>query len=213
MMRSAGKVFLQGLVAVLPIALTLYALGWLVTTLEATLGTLLRRILPEAWVFPGLGVVLALALIFAAGLVLRAVLARRVYDALDSVFERVPGVKTLYGMLKDLFGFLGAGREKRKLDRVVRVEVGETGIALLGFVTRESGTEITGRAEDAGSVAVYLPMSYQIGGYLALVPREKLTELEMGMEHALRTALTAGLSSGESNAALEGASPPRRRGS
>jgi uncharacterized membrane protein len=212
MMRSVGKVFLQGLVAVLPIALTLYALWWLATTLETALGAMLRWFLPEERIFPGLGLVLALALVFATGLVLRAVLARRVYDLFDSLFERVPGVKTLYGMLKDLFGFLGAGREKRKLDRVVRVEVGDTGLALLGFVTRESGAEITGRPEDAGSVAVYLPMSYQIGGYLALVPRENLTELEMSMEYALRTALTAGLSSGESPTPPQPAAKKKKKG-
>ena len=51
-----------------------------------------------------------------------------------------------------------------------------------------------GGALDAGTVAVYLPMSYQIGGYTLLLPRAYLTPVEMGMEEAMRFLITAGLS-------------------
>ena len=65
---------------------------------------------------------------------------------------------------------------------------------LLGFVTRADFSHAPGIAR-ADEVAVYLPMSYQVGGYTVLVPRSACTPVDMSREEALKFILTAGLKS------------------
>ena len=71
-MRQIPKIFLQGLAAILPLALTLYVLWWLGTTTEAVFGALLRKVLPGNTHVPGLGLLLGLGVVFAVGFMLRA---------------------------------------------------------------------------------------------------------------------------------------------
>ena len=53
--------------------------------------------------------------------------------------------------------------------------------------------------------AVYLPMSYALGGFMVLVPQQSLGSLPISAEDTLRAALTAGMSAehAESRAAAE----------
>jgi uncharacterized membrane protein len=71
---------------------------------------------------------------------------------------------------------------------------------LVGFVTRENTTELP-HARDTGDeiVGVYLPMSYQIGGYTLFVPRSAIERMDMSVEDAMRFVLTAGMSSSRDN--------------
>lgn len=71
--------------------------------------------------------------------------------------------------------------------QVVEVEVG--GHTLVGFITRENFSEFP--SMDQERVAVFLPMSYQIGGYTVLIPRSKLKPLDMKIEDALQYSLIA----------------------
>jgi uncharacterized membrane protein len=79
---------------------------------------------------------------------------------------------------------------------VVQVQIPGMPIRMLGFVTLEDLDGVGLASPDGGeeSVAVYLPMSYQIGGYTVLLPRSYLTPVDMGMEEAMRFLITAGLS-------------------
>jgi uncharacterized membrane protein len=195
-MRELTKTFLRGLAAILPISLTLYILWWLGSTAEHLLGGLLSFLLPGRTHLPGAGLVLGLAAVFGIGVLLEAGLVRRVWRFFERRIEKLPVVRTVYGPLKDLMGFVAASSEGDRLDTVVMVSVGEPSMDVIGFLTRESGRELTGRVEDEGRVAVYLPMSYQLGGYLVFVPPSRVTRLDMHVDQALRIALTAGMSAG-----------------
>jgi uncharacterized membrane protein len=67
---------------------------------------------------------------------------------------------------------------------------------LLGFVTRDELPELEAQAGGIDLVAVYLPMSYGIGGYTVYLPKDQCEPLDMPVETAMRMALTAGMSSG-----------------
>jgi len=63
---------------------------------------------------------------------------------------------------------------------------------LIGFVTQEHANTLgIGGGDDL--VAVYLPMSYQIGGYTIYIPRSRLVETELSVEQAMRIVLTGGV--------------------
>lgn len=191
--RALGKTFLQGLAAVLPLALTLYVLWWLGSSAERLLRPAIRWLLPGDLDVPGLGVALGLGLVLLVGLALRQWWARSLLAAFEGALERIPLVKMVYGSLRDLMAFFAGGDEKRQLEQVVKVRVGDTGLELLGLVTNENVERLTRVADDEELVAVYLPMSYQLGGFMALVPRDGVEPIDMGVEDALRVILTAGV--------------------
>jgi uncharacterized membrane protein len=187
-----ARIFLTGLLAVLPIAITIAVVLWMIQFAESVLGGMLDILLPGSLYLPGMGLVLAVVLIFLVGLGLQGVFVNQLLHGVDGVLNRIPLVKTVYGAVRDLTGMLG-GKDNRRFSQVVMVQLPGTQIRLVGFVTIEN-LQQAGLADGEDEVAVYLPMSYQIGGYTLLLPRSCLTPLDMGFEEAMRFVITAGLS-------------------
>ena len=191
-MKTLGNVFLKGLAAILPLSLTIYIIYWLSTSAESLLGGLLKRFLPLDYYWPGLGVITGLLLIFIVGLLVNAWLIRHLLQYSEKLLLSLPLVKTIHGAIKDLMKFLSSPRKQEKNQQVVTVAFGD--IQLIGFVTHQDANGLL-KQPGEGMVAVYFPLSYQIGGYTLFMPREKLTPLDMSPEDAMRLILTAGLSS------------------
>jgi uncharacterized membrane protein len=191
-MRRLWNIFLKGLVTVLPAGLTLYAIFWLGRTAESMLGSLLRLVLPEHHYRPGMGLLTGFAVVMIVGVLVNAYVVRRVIRVGESQLARIPLVKTIYAALKDLTRFLPAEGRKRDVRRVVAWRAGSARV--LGFVTEEHVSERAFRALAGQLVAVYFPMSYQIGGYTLFLPREELEETDLTAEEAMRLILLGGIS-------------------
>jgi uncharacterized membrane protein len=112
----------------------------------------------------------------------------------EGLLERIPVVKTIYGASRDFMKLFPAGGKRRDLKRVVLARFGEARI--VGFVTRDDASELGIVEQKEDLVAVYFPMSYQIGGYTLLLPRDRIEPLDMPVETAMRLVLTGGLSAG-----------------
>jgi uncharacterized membrane protein len=192
-LKRLTTTFLRGLVTLLPIAITIYVLVWLATTSETLLGKLFKLVLPDTLYHPGLGLVAAMLLVLAVGLLMELYIARRLWAQIERLVLRVPAVKTLYGAVKDFGAFLSRSSAGRTRGQVVKVTVAE-GMQVIGFVTREDFSDLPPGLAAKDTVAVYLPMSYQIGGYTVLVARALVEPVEMDVESALRLAVTAGMS-------------------
>lgn len=191
-MKYLSRIFLAGLAAVVPLALTVALLVWLGVQSERLLGGAVRWLLPDALVFPGLGLILGIMLVFGVGLLMQFWLVQRLFAVGEALLERIPLIKTVYGSIRDVMHMFSR-RDGEETGKPVIVHLAGRDEALLGLVTRD------GLEEDMGGgdiVAVYLPMSYQIGGYMVLVPRERLSEVDMPVPDALRLALTAGVTGG-----------------
>ena len=108
----------------------------------------------------------------------------------EELLLRVPVVKTVYSAIRDMTRLVNTEKKKGDLDRVVTLDFGFG--KLIGFVTQEHANTLgIGGGDDL--VAVYLPMSYQIGGYTVYLPRSRLTETELSVEQAMRIVLTGGV--------------------
>jgi uncharacterized membrane protein len=193
-MKSVGRVFLTGMLTVLPVLATVYLVVWLVTGAERFVGKQLMWLIPDEYYRTGMGLVLAIAAIFLIGLLMHAVIFRQVFGWGERLLLEIPLVRSVYGALKDMFG-LFAGQEEDQALQVVSVTLPGTGMRALGFVSR---TDFSGLPEGIGrdgEVAVYLPMSYQIGGYTLFIPREQAQPVDMSREDAMKFILTAGLKS------------------
>lgn len=189
-MNRLISMILKGLVAVLPIGLTVYFLYWLFTSAEALARPLVLLVWPEQEYFVGLGVLTSLLLLAAVGLVVNFYGIRYLMKLSHSLFEKIPLVKSIYGALQDMMTVFSLSNKTGK-QSVVTLEV--QGMQLIGFVTGEKmGQRLFG---DQDLVGVYLPLSYQIGGMTVYVSREKLTPLDISMEEAMRIAVTGGVQS------------------
>jgi len=192
MFRKLWNAMVRGLVVVLPMALTAWLLWWLGTSVESLLHQVIVLVVPEDEYKPGMGIVAAVLLLIAAGTLVNAFIVRRVLAAWERLMDRIPIVKSVYGAVRDFVQMLPASGERRELRRVVLVRFGDA--AAIGFVTRDDAAELgLGPAGD-GAVAVYFPMSYQIGGYTLLVPRARVEQLDLPIESAMRMVLTGGMS-------------------
>lgn len=189
------RVFLNGLVVVVPVVVTVALLQWLGTTFEQLIGALLRPLIPEGAWFPGLGVLLGVTAIFLVGLATRVWLTRQLIGLGSRLIERIPLANSIYSGARDLMKFVSEAGQPSDLDKVVLVEVRD-GVRLVGFITEEDPTSVLPAKQLEDHVAIYLQMSYQMGGYTILVPRDRVQALDMDLEDAMRWLLTAGMSTG-----------------
>jgi uncharacterized membrane protein len=179
---------LKGLVAVLPIGLTVYLIYWLLATGEAIAQPLLLLLIPDALYFPGLGLIASLAMLVLIGFLVNLYGFRYLVKLSQNIFERIPLVKSIYGAIKDMMMVFNLA-EKKEMKSVVSIEW--NGAQVIGFITGEqTGQQLFG---EQNLVGVYVPLSYQIGGMTLYISRDRLTELDIGVEEAMRLALTAGV--------------------
>lgn len=199
MLSRVWRTFLSGLVAVLPLAITLYLVYWLGRLAESAFGGFARLLLPEGWYVPGFGILLAAVAIFAVGIFVQQVVFSRMVDFAEELLSRIPIVKTVYTAVRDTLDFIMNANRRRDLKRVVLVELQEK-VSVIGFVTDDQAEEVLPELVDDGYdghggalVSVYMPMSYMVGGYTLYLPSDRLTPLDISIEEAMRVALTAGV--------------------
>ncbi len=197
-MKYLGRIFLTGVLTVLPVLATVYLLIWLFTTAESFLGKPLQWLIPEGFYRAGMGLVVGMAVIFVVGILMRAYIVRRLFQFTEKLLLQLPLIKTIYAALRDFFG-LFAGQEDEVALQVVTVQLPGSDMRLMGFVTRDQFSDLPDGVASEGEVAVYLPMSYQIGGYTVFMPRSRITPVNMSREQAMRFVLTAGLRAKPSN--------------
>src|SRR6188474_3966629 len=188
-MKKLGSILLKGLVTILPIGLTVYFVYWLGITTESLLSKPIKFMVGDNY-WPGMGLVTGFVILFLIGLAVNAFIVRRVLGLGEELLMRVPVVKTVYSAIRDMTRLVNTDKKKGDLDRVVTLDIGFG--KMIGFVTQEHANTLgIGGGDDL--VAVYLPMSYQIGGYTIYLPRSRVSETELSVEQAMRIALTGGV--------------------
>ena len=188
-MNTLGKLFLKGLAVLIPAALTLAIIWWLASGAERLLGRLLAGFLPDGWYVPGMGLLAAVAITILIGLLTHVIVFQRLLAMGDAILNRLPLVKSLYSAIKDFMGYFSPD-SKAAMSKVVLVRRPGQEFELLGFVTREDFSSLPVKVTVDDPVAVYLPFSYQIGGYTLFLPRACLTPVDMSFEEAMKLVLT-----------------------
>ena len=192
-MNTLGKLFLQGLAVIIPVSLTLAILWWMARGAEQFLGGVLGRVLPEGWYVPGLGLVSAIVITIFIGLLSHVLIFQKLFAIPDALFKRLPLVKTIYTAFKDFIDYLSP-ESKVGMSKVVLVQFPGQDYQLIGFVTREDFTRLPLELSVDDAIAVYLPMSYMMGGYTVFLPRSCLTPVDMSFEDGMKLVLTGAVS-------------------
>jgi uncharacterized membrane protein len=187
-MSKISKVFFQGFVTLLPIALTIYIMYSAIIILESLLGGILRSLLPQY--VPGLGLILILILIYLFGLMLNSFLATRIISLIENKIQEIPFIKAIYSPLRDMMN-LFSREDTDKSKSVVLVNINNSGSKMIGLVTREQFDDLKLPIKSSDYVAVYFPFSYALGGNTHLVPKSEVTPVDLPMDKAMSLAITA----------------------
>lgn len=191
--KKLGRLIFDGLLTVLPLAVTLYAVWWLGTSAESILGPPIKKGLAAAkldWYIPGMGVVVGLVLLVVVGIFARLWIARKIISMGERILKKIPLAKTIYSSVKDLLSVFSG--QKKAFSTVAFLKIPGTQYRVLGMVTREEFEDIP--EVPKGHVSLYVPMGYQLGGFTFMVPRDTLEPVDMTVEEAMRFAMTAGVS-------------------
>jgi uncharacterized membrane protein len=167
-----------------------------------------------------MGLVAGVLITLAAGLLANLFLVRWLLNLMERILDRIPLVKSLFQGLKDISRFLEQG-SNGQMGRPVSVELplADGDIRLVGFVMQEQArlprAPGSGDDDDDASprrMAVFLPMSYQMGGYTLYVDPALVRPLDVSPEQAMRAALTGGaLASGRAQAGSDAGTGQQRR--
>lgn len=181
-MRRIVYYFLQGLIFLVPIVFTLWAVGSAFLAIDGWVGRLIG-----APIF-GLGFAVMLVGVTVLGFLASNFLTRRLLQLFEQLLDRLPLLKLLHTSIKDLMSaFVG---EKRRFNKPVLVDLdGDGRLKVVGFVTRDS-MEQFGRPDD---VAVYFPQSYNFAGQLVIVPRAAVSAVAVDAKDAMAFIVSGGV--------------------
>jgi uncharacterized membrane protein len=203
-MRKIWNTVLKGLVAILPVGLTVYLIYTLAAAGERLFSDVVKLFIPAQFYWPGLGLLVGVLVLYFVGLAVNAYLVHKALRMSDTLFARIPVVKTIYLAIRDFMRFFPSSGQGSDLQRVVMVPFGPGKV--LGFVTAESDEMLRRSSSPGDMIAVYMPMSYMMGGYTVFVPREIVEPTSLSVEEGMRVALMGGVRSSAPHAT------PTRRG-
>jgi uncharacterized membrane protein len=195
--RNLFRLFLQGLLILAPISITIWTVVSVFNWVDAILPNLVHSISPKLLGtdatgaprrLPGLGFVVFIGIALIVGYISPSFIVSRVVEFAESLLERTPGIKFIYSTLKDFFeAFAG---NKRKFTKSVLVSVKADDVWQVGFITAEELREF----DLQEYVAVYVPQSYAFAGDLYFVKRDRVRILtDISSADAMKFAISGGV--------------------
>lgn len=168
--------FARGCLALIPISATAYILWWVVTTTDALLRVTI----------PGLGLIVAVALITLVGFLVSNVIGSKIYSLFDHLMKQLPVVKLLYTSIRDLLAAF-VGDQKLGKPVSVRLSAGSES-RVLGLLTRSDLSQLG----LPNHVAVYLPQAYNIGGQVLAIHRDQVEPIDVPSSEMLAFMMSGG---------------------
>ncbi len=193
------KYFITGLLILVPLAITIWVLNLIISTMDQSLLLLPERWRPEAVVgfnIPGLGTILTLLVIFLTGLATRNFVGKRIVWAWESLLVRIPVVRSIYSSVKQVSDtlFSSSGNAFRK---ALLVQYPREGCWTIGFLTGVPGGDVRNHLQ-GDYVSLYIPTTPNpTSGFFLMVPRADTIELEMNVDEALKYIVSMGVVSPE----------------
>ncbi len=195
--RKLFQYFLQGLIILAPITITIWAVTSLFDAVDNILPSLIEKVAPNLLPndaagnpikLPGAGFILVLLIVILVGYISSSFIVGRMVELFDKILERTPGIKIIYSTVKDFVeAFAG---NKRKFTKSVLVTIDGNDVWRIGFITQEELDQFG--LQDF--VAVYVPQSYAFAGHLYIVKKDRIRMLtDVSSSDAMKFAISGGV--------------------
>jgi uncharacterized membrane protein len=194
MKKIAGALlnyFFKGVLVVVPLGAAIFLIYWIFSSIDNALN-LSDAIAVDAQgkpvYIPGLGILTVIVIIMIVGIIVTNFITDPIKAAFNRWIKRIPLLNFFYSSIKDFTeAFVG---DEKKFSEPVLVELNDSGLKQVGFVTHKNLKKI----KLPGEVAVYLPFSYSFAGQLVIVKTERVTPLNMTASAAMKFVVSGGVS-------------------
>lgn len=195
MLKTLRKYLVTGLILWIPLVVTFLVVRFLIRFVDQILLLLPEPLRPEnllGFSIPGLGLLLALAILLGTGLFAANFAGRRLVELGDRIVARIPLVRGIYSGAKQVAETLFSDHSTA-FKRVFLVEYPRRGLWSMCFQTSDLTGEVQHRTTEK-VICVFLPTTPNpTSGYLLFVPRDELVALEMKVDEGLRFIISLGV--------------------
>ena len=189
-MKKIRQLFVRGLFALLPTALTIYVLYFLFSLLDSLIGNYIKAL--TGITIPGTGAIASIILIFLTGLIVTNVVGKKLFEFGERLLHKIPIVTKIYFGIKQIISAFSM-QGKKAFNQVVLVEYPRKGIYAIGFLTGECRGEVQDKTA-ARLMNVFVPTTPNpTSGFLLLIPDNEIIHLDMTVEQGLKLIVSAGV--------------------
>ena len=194
-MKRLRRYLVAGLLIWAPLAVTFVLLRFAVNIMDKTLAIIPQQYRPEELIgfhIPGLGVILTFVVLFITGMLAANFVGRYVVGGWESLLDRIPIVRTIYGGAKN-FAEIVFSDSNDSFKNVLLIEYPRRGLYSLAFQTSSELGEVQGRTgEDV--VCCFVPTTPNpTSGFVIMVPRKDIRVLDMEVDEALKMIISLGV--------------------
>ena len=182
--------FLQGLLILAPVAITIYALYFVVSTIDGWIPIFSSvdetgRVHVQNY---GLGFLIVIGAIISIGYFSSFFITGRLISFMDKFMQKTPGLKHIYSTTKDFFeAFAG---DKKKFTQNVLANVDDNDVWRMGFITRDDMSDFGLQ----NFVAVYVPMAYSVAGNVYIIPKTRIKPItNISSTQTMKFAVSGGV--------------------
>lgn len=189
-MKKLAKYFFQGLLYVVPVAVTIYVIVFAFIWLDGLLRDLeiFQQEPYSEFNFPGLGLFVILLFITLIGFVGQKFITTPISNSFERGLKKAPLIKVIYSSVKDLLSaFVG---KERKFEKPVLVALDKEGLVeRFGFITSSDLSDLGVHDK----IAVYMPSSYGILGELYVVPANQVKPIDAHPAEVMKFIVSGGV--------------------
>ena len=188
--------FFSGVLLLAPLVVTIWAFTKIVDLLGGTFRPLYEDYLPLPlqripFLWDVLAMLVVIVLITALGYLSQYVFGKLFLGLLERFVQNIPGIGAVYHSVKQIVATFGS--ERRNLfNKVVLVQFPRAGSWTIGFLTNKTQAEPQIRT-GTDVLTVFVPTTPNpTSGFLLLLPRSEVIELEMNTGDGMRMILSGG---------------------
>jgi len=192
--RSLRRYLVAGVLVWLPILATIWVVTFFMHLMDRTLLLVPPAYRPQALVgfaLPGIGALLALAILLLTGIIVSNLIGRQLVAFGEEVLNRIPLVRTVYSGVKSFTESVFS--QSSSFRKVVMVQYPRAGVWSVGFLTAEDVPEISRRTGEPHSCVYISNALNATAGYIVIVPRREVVELDMTVDAAMKMIITVGV--------------------
>jgi len=184
------RIFTTGLLAILPLAITVYLFYIIYSFLDNLIGDLIQAVFNYR--IPGIGFAAGLLLIMLIGFIASNIIGKRLIGFSDKIFQRLPLARGIYSSARQIIDAFTLQGENT-FQKVVLLEYPRKGLYVLGFVTSDAKGEIQEKTREE-TLSIFVPTTPNpTSGMLILAPKHEVIELEMTIEEGMKVIISGGL--------------------